>query len=419
MRIVTLYPLQNRIIFAVNGSYGRKQGVLGETELEPFFSENPPDILNVILPKPEILFRKLEFAFSSRRSIRLVIPQELENVLPEPPENYHYCFEFHPGGKGKTAVNVYAVKNTVCSSWKNLVRKYTSKVFFFSDTVLLHLLLKQFPAGSDSIAVYGISNYLLINLTENGLLSGSYSYDFGISDAGRIREILSEFLSRKELGVFVISDDEIRKQIEIPAERLHDIPALPQTEKQYLFHSLLSINPYKRPLRLRKLHHAGRFPLYETVILAVFLAVSALSLSPYFRIPARERQIKALDRKMDETFLAAIPEATKIVNPLVQMKEKIAERKSVNDVISGYPSVLKIMAEITALFPDNTTASIDQFTVAGDTLTLSGSTNSLKSLETIKEKIEGSQGFTVVDMGTISYDAKNRVNFNITLGITQ
>lgn len=419
MKTVTFYLQQEGIIYTVNGTLGKKQGVLSEKEVEQFLSDNPPGVLNVVLPKPELTFRKLEFPFANRRNIKLVMPQELENILPETPENYHYYFEFNPAGKGKTAVNVYAVKNTVCSFWKNLVKKYNSKVFFFSDTVLFHLFLKQHTAEKNHIGIYGIRNYLLINMTEDGTLSGSYSYDFKTSEAGRIKELLSDVLSRKELRVFVFAEEGVKKEIEVPAERLQEIRSLPQIEKRFLFHNLLTVNPYKKPLQLKKLHHGKKFPVYDIVLLSVFLIVSVLSLSPYFRMPAKQRRINELSRKMDETFLAACPEVTRIVNPLVQIKEKIMERKSIRDVISGYPSVLKIMADITALFPENTTASIDQFTVAGNTLIVSGSTGSLKSLETIKEKIEGSKNFTIVNMGTISFDAKDRVNFNITLGITE
>lgn len=418
MRIVTLYPQQDRIIYAVNGSQGKEYGTFREKEVEQFLSKNPPGILNVILAKPELLFRKLEFPFTSRRSIKLVLPQELENVLPETPENYHYCFEFSPVARGRTIVNIYAVKNTVYSLWKNLVEKYNSKVFFFSDTILLHLFLKQFTAEKNYIAIYGIRNYLLVNLVEDGLLSGSYSYDFKISEVERIKELLSEFLSRKELRVFIIAEDEVQRHLEIPTERIGETHPL-EIEKDYLFHSLLTSSPYKRPLQLKKLQHSERFPVYEAVVLMVFLGVSTFALSPYFKIPARERQIKELDKKMEETFLATCPEVRKVVNPLAQMKEKVSGKKSVSAIIAGYPSVLKIMAEITTLFPENADASVDQFIVAGNTLTLIGSTNSLKSLESIKEKIEGSGNFSIVDMGTISYDAKNRVNFNITLGIVQ
>jgi len=43
--------------------------------------------------------------------------------------------------------------------------------------------------------------------------------------------------------------------------------------------------------------------------------------------------------------------------------------------------------------------------------------NSLKSLETVRNNIEKSRDFTIIDMGTISFDERNRPNFNITIGL--
>ncbi len=418
MRIVTLYVQQGGYIYSVNGARTLKQGVIGEGEIDGFLSENPPGVLNVILPKMELIFRKLEFPFTGAGKIKLVMPQELENILPESPENYHYCFEFFQIDRSKTTVNVYAVKNTVCAFWKNTAKKYNSKVRFYSDALLFHSFLKQYSSEKNHIGIYGLPEYLLVNLTENGILSGSYSYDYKDSETVRTQEILSDVLSRKELAVFVIADADTRKKIEIPAERRKETLFTPQVENRFLFHALIGAYPYKRPMSFRKLRRGKKFPVYEAVILAAFLAATAFLMSPYFRLPAQQRRLDELSKNMNEALLAVCPDVTRIVNPLVQMQEKLRDMKSAGDAVSGYPSVLKIMADVTALFPEDATASIDQFTIAGDTLTISGNTGSLKSLEAIKEKIERSGTFTIASMGTISFDSKNRVAFSITLRIT-
>jgi len=419
MRTVIFYIQQDRIIYKVNGKPGEKQGVLQKQEIEQFLSENPPDVLNVILPKPDLIFRKIEFPFANTRNIKLILPQELENILPETPENYYYSFEFYHVGKCKTTVNVYAVKNSIYNFWKHLAKKHNSRIVFFSDTVLFHLFVKQHATEEKHIGIYGIQGYILINLTEEGIQAGSYSYDFKISETGRIKELISDVLSRKNMRVFVFAEEEIRKEINVPIEKIDEIKFLPQIEKPFLFHNLLTLRPYKKPLQFKKLYHSKKIPVYNVILLSLLLIVSVLSSSPYFRVPAKQKQINDLTEKMNGIFMTTCPEVTRIVNPVVQIKEKIMEQKSAMDVISGYPSILKIMAAITSFFPENINAAIDQFNIAGETLTISGSTDSLKSMETIKEKIDGSKNFTIINMGTISFDARNRVNFNITLGITE
>jgi len=75
------------------------------------------------------------------------------------------------------------------------------------------------------------------------------------------------------------------------------------------------------------------------------------------------------------------------------------------------------MADITLLFPENMDAKVDILRIADNTITLSGTADSLKTLEKIKDRIERSDRFTIIDIGAISFDARNRANFNITLKV--
>ncbi len=418
MRTVTLYLMQNSVIYSVNDAGGQRQGIFTHKEIENFLSENIPGVLNVILPKPEVIFRKLEFPFTNRKNIRLVLFQELENVLPETPENYYYSIEFNPVGKAKTSVTVYAVKNTNYDFWKGLAKKYNSKIFLFSDTHLLHLFLKQNAIEKSHIGIYGIQGYILINLTQEGVFTGSYSYDFKTAEIDRVKELISGVLSHKNLPVYRFVEENIIRDVGIEAEKVQDI-SFPRIDKPFFFHSLLTLKGYRKPLQLKKPQRKKKTPVYEIILFAFFLVSSVLLFFPYFHIPSKQREINELNRKMEETFLAVFPDVKRIVNPLVQIKEKLLEQKDINTIISDYPSILKVMANITMLVPENISVSIDQFIVAGNSLTISGSTDSLTSLEIIKRNIENSKCFTVNNMGTISFDARDRVNFNITLGINK
>jgi len=122
---------------------------------------------------------------------------------------------------------------------------------------------------------------------------------------------------------------------------------------------------------------------------------------------------------MKETFRIACPDVTRIVDPLVQIKEKIAEKTTRLDTISGYPSVLKVMADVTSLFPETIDVEIEQFTIASNNVTIVGRIESLKALEEVKNKVSASKKFNNMTIGAISFDEKNRVSFNMTLGIIE
>ncbi len=414
MTTVTFYIQHSGIIYKVNGGKQAEHGRIQNADAESFLSQKKPGLLNVILPKPELIFRKIEFPFSGRRKINLVLPSELENMLPEDPSSYRYSFEFFYTGKNRTAVNVYAITETTCSYWKNLAKKHGAKLSFFSDALLFNGLLKQYTAEKDYIAVYGIDEYMLINITEGGVPAGFYSYDFKPSGNAEVSELIKDIISRKDLPVFVYAQDSIRKELLPAGTRINTMEILPGIEKELLFHSLASVKAFKK-LQPAKLSHVKKLPVFGISLAAVLLAATILSLSAHLMASVKQRRIDELNANMNRMFAAAFPEVTKIVDPLTQAREKVLNGGSAAP--GGFPSVLKNMAEITSLFPQGMDVQVDQFIVSGNNLTISGSVDTLKSLETVKNNMENSKNFTITSMGTISFDSKNRVNFNITIGI--
>lgn len=415
MTTVAFYIQHSGIIYKLNGGKSTEHGRIQSADAESFLSQKKPGLLNIILPKPELIFRKIEFPFSGRRKINLVLPSELENMLPEAPASYRYSFEFFYAGKNRTVVNVYAIQEITCSYWKNLAKKHGAKLSFFSDALLFNDLLKQYTAEKNHIAVYGIEDYILINITENGIPSGFYSYDFKPSGNTEVRELIKDIISRKDLPVFVYAEDRIKREYIPAGARINGMEIFPGIEKQFLFHSLSSVKAFKK-LQPAKLSHVKKLPVYGMAIAGILLIASILSFSAYLKAAGKQRQIDKLNADMNSMFVAAFPDVTKIVDPLTQAKEKVLNGQG-SAAPGGFPSVLKNMAEITSLFPANMNAQVDQFTVSGNNLTVSGSVDTLKSLETIKTNIEKSKNFTITNMGTISFDSKNRVNFNITIGI--
>ncbi|MBN1445990.1 MAG: hypothetical protein JW957_07790 [Candidatus Omnitrophica bacterium] len=414
MTTVTFYIQKDGIIYKLNGGKGAEQGKIQNADAESFLSQKKPGRLNVILPKPELIFRKIQFPFSGRRKINLVLPSELENMLPEDPLSYRYSFEFFYAGKNRTDVNVYAIQEITCSYWKNLAKKHGAKLSFFSDALLFNGLLNQYTAEKNHIAVYGIEDYLLVNITENGIPSGFYSYDFKPSGNAEVRELIKDIISRKDLPVFVYAEDRIKQEFLPAGTKINTMEILPGIEKQFLFHSLASVKAFKK-LQPAKLSHVKKLPVYGMALAGILLIASILSFSTYLRASGKQRQIDKLNADMNGMFAAAFPEAAKIVDPLAQAKEKVLNGQG--SAAPGFPSVLKNMAEITSLFPEGMNAQVDQFTVSGNNITVSGSVDTLRSLETVKTNIENSKNFTITNMGTISFDSKNRVNFNITIGI--
>jgi len=346
----------------------------------------------------------------------MVISSEIEETLPESIDKFYFSFDFFSPDKNKTIVNVYAIPSALCDFWSNLAKKYRAKLFFFADAPLFYQFLAQSIDEKNYIAIYTEGEYLLLNVIENGILTGSYSCELTQSTEAENIALIKEILEKKKFPVFICASQEIRIKIGIREENVRYISLPAGMKKKYLFHHLSSLRTFKRIFLPLKLSGGKKIPVSSIVSLFIFIIISFLLFSPYFKVIEKQKELNRIDEEMKQIFVSTFPDVQNIVNPLIQAREKFMKAGDL-DIKIGVPSVLKIMAEITLLFPENIDAKIDLLRIAGDTLILSGTTDSLKTLERIKSGIEKSERFTIIDIGTISFDAKNRANFSITLKV--
>jgi len=415
MRICTFYLQDKKVIYRITGK-GIEYGELNSNEIDAFLDKNHPDILNVIISKPQLIFRRIELPFRNRRKIFLVIPSEIEDTLPEGSDNFLFSFALFPSERNRTMVNVYAIPSALFSHWNNLARKYRAHLYLFSDALLFYHFLKQSTDEKNYISIYVEDNYLLLNIIEEGILAGSYSFELTPSVRSESITLIKGILGKKDFPVFICAAPEIKEELAIGEEKVRYVHLPAGMEKRYLFHHLSSVRAFRSVFRPLKLSGGRKLPVSSIVLLLVFLIFSFLSFSPYFRVVEKQKELRHIEEEMKQIFTSTFPDVQNIVNPLIQAREKMLKTGDM-DIKTGVPSVLKIMADITLLFPENMDAKVDILRIADNTITLSGTADSLKTLEKIKDRIERSDRFTIIDIGTISFDARNRANFNITLKV--
>lgn len=414
MKICTFYLQQERVIYKIVGAQS-ETGRININEIEAFLEKQHPDVMNVIISKPYLLFRKIEVPFRNKRKIDMVIPSEIEDTLPESIDNFYFSFDIFPLERNRTVVNVYAVPSTVVSFWNNLAKKYRVKMYFFSDTLLFYHFLKQSTDEKNYIAIYTDQEYLLLNIIEEGILTGVYSYQLIEQTRGESIALIKGILEKKDFPLFICGPQGAREELAVEEAKVHHINLPADIDIGYLFHHLAYPRRYRRIFLPLKYSVRKRIPASDIGLFVSFLIISFFFVSPYFKIAEKQKEMNKIEQEMRRIFSSTFPDVHNIVNPLVQAREKILQGGDIE--VKGISSVLKIMAEITLLFPENTDAGIDIFRVAGDTITLSGNANSLKTLERIKGRIENSEKFTIIDIGTISFDEKNRVSFTMTLKV--
>ncbi|MCX8082811.1 MAG: hypothetical protein N3D17_05395 [bacterium] len=415
MKICTLYLKYEKVIYRITGT-NIEEGAFNSEEVEAFLDKNRPDILNIIISKPHLIFRRVEFPFRNKRKIRMVIPSEIEETLPDNIDNFLFSLDFFPLNKNGMVVNIYGVPSVLIDFWRNIANKHRTKLYFFLDTLLLLQFLKQSTDEKNHISIYEEEEYILLNIVENGILTGSYSYHLTGAENLENTELIKEIINKKGLPLFICGPGVKTKELAISEKNIRYLDLPRDISKKYLFHYLASIKAFKRDFLSLK-HSIGiKIPVSDVAIFVVFLFISFFSFSPYFKVVEKQKEIRGIEEEMKQIFVSTFPDIQNVVNPLIQAREKIM-KTDITDVKKGVPSVLKVMADITTLFPDNMDAKIDIFRIAGDTITLSGTADSLKTLEKIKERIDKSEKFSVTDIGTISFDTKNRANFSITLKV--
>ncbi|MCM8761753.1 MAG: hypothetical protein NC905_03395 [Candidatus Omnitrophica bacterium] len=415
MRICSFYLQGEKVIYRLTGTKV-EEGDINSGEVESFLDKNRPDMLNIIISKPQIIFRRIEFPFTNRKKIHMIIPSELEETLPESIDKLDFSFDFFSLYRNKTIVNVYAIPSELCNFWSSQAKKYRAKLYFFADTLLFYQFLTQSIDKENYIAIYREGEYLLLNIIENKTLTGSYSWELTQSTEAENIALIKEILEKKNFPLFICASQEIGRELGISGEKVQYISLPTGMEKRYLFHHLSSLRVFRRPFLPLKLSSSKKISVFGIALLFGFLIISFLLFSPYLKVIDKQKKLTRIEEDMRQIFASAFPDVKNIVNPLIQAREKITKIEN-TDIKTGVSSVLEIMAEITLLFPENIDVKVDLLRIAGDTLTLSGTTDSLKTLEKIKSGIEKSDRFTIIDIGTISFDSKNRANFSITLKV--
>ncbi|NLG11636.1 MAG: hypothetical protein GX554_01170, partial [Elusimicrobia bacterium] len=112
MSVGIFYWLGEKIVYRITG-VDTEAGEFNVDEIEAFLEKKRLDVLNVIISKPQLVFRRMEFPFRSRRKINMVMPSEMEDTFPESIDRFFFSFDFAQPEKNRTIVNVYAIPFTL------------------------------------------------------------------------------------------------------------------------------------------------------------------------------------------------------------------------------------------------------------------------------------------------------------------
>jgi len=151
------------------------------------------------------------------------------------------------------------------------------------------------------------------------------------------------------------------------------------------------------------------------LVIIVSLLVSDLGTEQYF---LKKRYIM-LDNKIIQIFRQTLPEVTRIVDPVQQMRAKINEIKSADLSLPGIgreEKVLDLLRDISLRVPGSLDVKVLSMVVDPETVQIKGETDTFNTVDNIKKGLEPSQYFSEVIISSANLDrAGKRVRFEMKL----
>ncbi|MCM8768439.1 MAG: hypothetical protein NC911_01970 [Candidatus Omnitrophica bacterium] len=413
MRKVTGYLFPEETVVAV--APGEIRRVTAE-QLESILLQTRPAYLYLILARPLVSVRLVKFPFSRPAAIRLALPVELEDLLPLAPGEYLHQWFFVSRTKAESEVLVISVERKLLQPWLDLKRKLGFKLLVCADFLLLHFHTRSLLPQLDCWVTMATDGYFLTNLVQAGRLVNSFS--FCGREASAINDFLSSLRQERNLPCYWIGkmDKEVAgKENCWPMES-----ELYQQVGGYWLMELPGIYRGRVPwLRLTALApFSARLEPKDFLAGMIFLLCLLAMTIPHFQIPELSKQVETMNETMKGLFVQNCPEVKRIIDPVVQMREKIREIGQPGGQLSVRRSVLEVLTAFVRAVPDSLVPSLEisHFILSGrSSLFISGRLDSLAQLEALQVSLSRSVDFASTTVGDISFGQDKKVSFNLSV----
>ncbi len=155
--------------------------------------------------------------------------------------------------------------------------------------------------------------------------------------------------------------------------------------------------------------------LTRTMIL-VSLIIAFFFMNIMIDTYSKEKQLKKLDKEINEIFKATFPDITKIVDPLHQMRVAMDDLKK-NDMLPGDMKNIRavdILNEISKVISGTIDVEFTQAVIADDNVQISGKTDSFNAVDDMQSQLQKSAMFKKITIANTSKEKiGNKIQFKI------
>jgi type II secretory pathway component PulL len=155
---------------------------------------------------------------------------------------------------------------------------------------------------------------------------------------------------------------------------------------------------------------------------ALLLLVLVLFLASYiFDVRSRQQELAEMNQQIEEIFKEAFPEVTRIVDPLQQMRNKIAEKKKeFVGAAQGDVAVraVDVIHAVSQAVPANLDVELNRFVIGAGSVTISGDTADFNAVDEMKSRLEQRDLFKTVTISSANMDkGSKRVRFKLNIDL--
>jgi len=152
-------------------------------------------------------------------------------------------------------------------------------------------------------------------------------------------------------------------------------------------------------------------PLLTAAMLAIFYL--------WYDYAQLLKEKKGLDAQIHAIFAETLPDVTRIVDPIQQLRVKIQEAGHTSTGKDGSlppATILTLLTEVSANIPQPLDVRLTRFVVDDNGLRLKGSTDTFNTVDAIKKGLEQSPAFSNVEISAANLDPKSsKVRFELKL----
>ena len=408
-----------------------------------------------------ISYRNLQVPFKDRKKIRQVLPFEMEPTLPYPVDEVSFDFETILQGE-KTDILVGIVNSAKIREIMGTLREIGIDPHMicpagFSSALCL---CKYLAPAKEFIFIDLDDTYATIFTVKSGEVYTARAFYAPISDpaqkVGKLRDQITQVVAAFE-SLFALEFDPetiflsgkkdpdnllaggLSESLSVPVSFVDIRSAvhsrLPVESEGHLDPSqtnnalalavaditgLRTLNFTGERSILKKYWEEYKNELIRTGLLLSFVFVLVM-FNTLFEAHFLQKEVNRINRQIAFIFQSTFPEAEKIIDPLGQMKARLAQEREKN-AFSGDMAAeilnIDILNEISSRIPAEQDVELSSFVRGDSSLVISGDTDSFNTVDDIKTRLETAAVFKAITISSANLDkSTNRIQFKLKIDL--